>query len=475
MPDGNVVIDASFHEDPYLVKSIELSASEIVMDVGDRTTLSYTLCPYYAQEESVIWSSNNTVIVEVNESGMLTAKKAGKCTITATVASNPEAKDSCEVTVIQPVTGITLSESTLEMSQLGEMKQLVANVLPEDASNKTVKWTSSNTAVCTISENGTVVATGYGTATIVATTVDGGFPAACVVTVSQPITITAKSYSRVYGAPNPRFEYTVDGNGLNGIPQITCVATETSSVGIYPIVITKGSVTNSQVSYVNGTLTITKAPLTVSTKDYTRAFGEENPNFELNYTGFANDETESVLTSKPKATTTATANTDVGVYDITVSGGVAVNYDFSYVGGKLTIEKAYQSLTWNQDFSDVKQYEQIELTATASSGLDITYTVVGNQICSVYKIGNKQYVDCTGTGEAMIEAVQNGNKNYWQSTKIQKPIVIKPVSTMVNSVFTDNEGNVKIYDVAGNRIKKLQKGINIIRMSDGTTRKKYVK
>ena len=135
---------------------------------------------------------------------------------------------------------------------------------------------------------------------------------------------------------------------------------------IYPIELGGAEAKNYAISYENAQLTINKRQLTVSTKDYIRAYGEDNPNFELSYTGFVNNEDENVLISKPKATTTATKYSDVGVYAITIGNGVAENYDLSYVNGKLTIEKAYQTITWDQDFSDVKQYDQIELTATAS-------------------------------------------------------------------------------------------------------------
>ena len=84
-----------------------------------------------------------------------------------------------------------------------------------------------------------------------------------------PVTVTAKSYSREYGDANPSFEFTSEGATLNGVPEITCEATATSPVGTYPIVIKKGSVTNSSDTYVNGTLTITKAPLTINGGTYT--------------------------------------------------------------------------------------------------------------------------------------------------------------------------------------------------------------
>ena len=157
--------------------------------------------------------------------------------------------------------------------------------------------------------------------------------------VGPPIVVTAKSYTIEYGDDLPTFEYTSDGATLNGTPSITCEAKKTSSVGTYTIVITKGSVTNSNVTYVNGTLTIKKAPLTITVKDYTIKQGEALPTFEVTYEGFKNNETSEVLRKQPTITTTATSESALGEYDITASGAEAKNYDISYVKGKLTIVK----------------------------------------------------------------------------------------------------------------------------------------
>jgi hypothetical protein len=163
---------------------------------------------------------------------------------------------------------------------------------------------------------------------------------------SQNIVITAKSYSREYGDANPTFEYTVSGGSISGTPKITSSATQTSSVGTYAIKIEKGSVTNSNVTFVDGTLTISKAPLTITAKSYTRKQGEANPTFDVTYSGFKNGETSSVLTKKPTCYTTATTNSPVGTYDITVSGAEAQNYSFKYVKGTLTVtEKNQENFT----------------------------------------------------------------------------------------------------------------------------------
>ena len=160
------------------------------------------------------------------------------------------------------------------------------------------------------------------------------------VTEADPIVLTANSYTRVYGDDNPSFEYTTFGADLVGIPEITCEATKTSPVGTYPIVINKGSVSNYNDSYVNGTLTITKAPLTIKAGTYTRKQGEENPEFTLTYEGFKNDETKDVLTTQATVSTTATKESAVGEYEVKVSGAEAENYEISYTNGVLAVTEA---------------------------------------------------------------------------------------------------------------------------------------
>jgi len=153
------------------------------------------------------------------------------------------------------------------------------------------------------------------------------------------VTIAATSYSRQYGESNPTFEYDVKGGKLDGTPSVACEATVTSPVGEYDIVVTQGSVTTQNVTYVNGKLTITRAPLTITAKSYSIEKGEALPTFEADYTGFKNDETVDVLTKKPVLTTTATSNSEPGIYDIIVSDAEADNYEITYVSGKIEVKK----------------------------------------------------------------------------------------------------------------------------------------
>lgn len=152
------------------------------------------------------------------------------------------------------------------------------------------------------------------------------------------VTITAKSYTITYGDPIPTLEYTTKGATLKGTPTLTCDATSASPVGTYDIKVGMGSVTNEKVSLVDGTLTITKAPLTISAGNYTKKQGEENPTFTPTYKGFKNNETEAVLTKQPTVSCSATKDSPAGTYDVTVSGAEAQNYEITYKNGTLTIE-----------------------------------------------------------------------------------------------------------------------------------------
>lgn len=157
-------------------------------------------------------------------------------------------------------------------------------------------------------------------------------------TNQDAVTIKANSYTRLYGDPNPTFGYTVtEGTILSGQPEFTCAATQTSPVGTYDIILSKGTLSNSSVNLEKGTLTITKAPLTISAGNYEKKEGEPNPSFIPTFRGFKNGETNSVLTRQPVINCAATTNSPAGTYPVTVSGAEAQNYDINYEDGILTV------------------------------------------------------------------------------------------------------------------------------------------
>jgi len=161
------------------------------------------------------------------------------------------------------------------------------------------------------------------------------------VTVQEPLlTITANSYTRYYGEDNPIFEYIAEGAILRGKPQISCEATPSSPVGDYPIKVQKGNVSNGNVAFEDGILTIIKAPLTVTADNKTKKQGEAMPEFTATYSGFKNGETEAVLSAAPQFACDANEASAPGDYGIEVFGAEATNYEISYRNGTLTVTEA---------------------------------------------------------------------------------------------------------------------------------------
>ena len=294
------------------------------------------------------------------------------------------------------------------------------------------------------------------------------------------LTVTANNLDRLYYEDNPKltcyysgFVNGEDKSALTQEPTLSTTATKTSNADIYPITLSGGDAPNYRFKFISGALEVKKRRLTVSTDNYTRAYKEPNPTFVIRYAGFVNNENENVLQIKPTASTLATQDSDAGTYTINITGGAAANYDFAYNGGTLTIEKAYQTLTWNQSLEGVERYAQVELTATASSGLEVSYVLDNNNVCSIERIGNKVYLDCFGEGNVTIYAQQVGNHNYWPTTKIYKQISIG--ATGINNIPNEKALRIKRYATDGHVLSSPRKGINIIRMSDGTIKKVLVK
>lgn len=246
------------------------------------------------------------------------------------------------------------------------------------------------------------------------------------------LTIKAKDASKIYYEENPSFTYVCTGfvNGDNAStalqvqPTLSTIANQSSNVGTYEIVAKDASSNNYNIVYTSGVLTVNKRQLTAKVGSYERAYGEDNPSFSIEYEGFAGNDGESNLSIKPTAKTSAISTSNVGTYPINVSGGDATNYKFSYTSGVLTINKSEQTIEWNQDLSNVQVGSQVELTAVASSGLPVEYTMDSNNSASLYKVGSKTYIDCIAAGQILLRASQNGNNNYYGTPRVTNAINI---------------------------------------------------
>ena len=181
--------------------------------------------------------------------------------------------------------------------------------------------------------------------------------------IYEKATFTAKSYSIQYGSAIPALGYNVTGGPALGTPQLSTTATSASPVGTYPITISKGTVSNYGPTFVNGTLTITKAPLTITASSYTIEQGQPLPSFAVSYSGFKNGQTNAVLSKQPSITCSATSSSAPGTYDIIVSGATAGNYEISYVKGTLTITRpTHIELADGQTYSIAEDMDMEQIT-----------------------------------------------------------------------------------------------------------------
>jgi len=180
--------------DTVSVTGVSLKASTSLV-VGGTETLIAEISPSNATNKNVTWSSSNTDVATVSANGVVTGVSAGTAlVIVATKDGGYQAM--CNVTVSNfaiSVTGVSLKASTNLF--IGDIENLIAVITPENATNQNVTWSSSNSAVATVSANGTITAVSEGTATVTVTTVDGGHKANCAVTIS-PIAVTGVSLNK---------------------------------------------------------------------------------------------------------------------------------------------------------------------------------------------------------------------------------------------------------------------------------------
>ena len=215
---------------------------------------------------------------------------------------------------------------------------------------------------------------------------------------------------------------------------------------------------------------VTKAPLSIIADDVQRGYGEDNPELSCIYMGFKNGETEEVLDVLPTLYTTATKESNVGTYPIYASNAEAKNYDIRYERGSLVVNKASQNISWEQEFSNAKVGDIIELTATSSVGLPVKYRSSDSSVAYVLTQNGKQYVYILKSGLVILTAYQSGDANHEEAEEENKILNIQ--ATGINGVYTDLNTSCTYYTIDGRQITEPSKsGVTIVKMNDGTIRK----
>ena len=178
---------------PVPVSSVKLSKTATTVIVGKTTTLKATVAPSNAAVKTVKWTSTNSKVAAVSSKGVVKGVKVGTAYVRATATDGSKKYGQCKVTVApQKVTKVSLSKTAIKIFN-GKTYTLRASVAPSNATNKTVKWTTTNSKVATVTSRGVVKGVRPGTAYVKATAVDGSKKyAQCRVTVSaQKVTKVA--------------------------------------------------------------------------------------------------------------------------------------------------------------------------------------------------------------------------------------------------------------------------------------------
>ena len=227
--DGNFIATSEITVErlPISVTGVEVSPKTASLNIGNTIVIVADVFPSNADNKSIIWTSTDDAVISVDSNGQVTGISEGSAKIiveTLDGGFTAESNISVEINTID-VTGVEVNPSTLSM-EVGSTTVLNATVLPANATNASVSWSSDNESVATVDENGLVSGISDGTTTITVTAEDGGFTAEVVVIISE---IGCASIGLVA-------EYNISGTGYfeaNG-PSITASAGDWLILSVLP-------------------------------------------------------------------------------------------------------------------------------------------------------------------------------------------------------------------------------------------------
>lgn len=260
------------------------------------------------------------------------------------------------------------------------------------------------------------------------------------------LTVTPNPVSMIYGGTMPALTASYRGfaNGdnagnLSSAPTLSTTATATSPAGAYPITAAGGASSNYNFVYNTGTFTITPAALQVTALPQTKQYGQPDPTFTYTVTGLLNGDNTGIFTG----TLSRLPGENVGTYAITAGSlSAGGNYTLTYTGNSLIITIAPQRITWGQSLIvGCSDQTKVQLTAMASSGLPVTYSVADPNIASVS--GN--VLTLLRPGSTIVTATQAGDGNHLPAAAVTDTVFYQAASLIRqrwnDAIFFDNSSN----------------------------------
>lgn len=438
------------------VTKVKLNKTSLTMYTTQTVKLKATISPSNASNKKVTWKSSNTKVATVDSKGNVKAVKKGTATITCTAKDGSKKKATCKVTVNKKVavTSVKLNKTSVSIVK-GKTSTLKATVNPSNASVKTVKWSSSNKDVATVSSSGKITAVGVGTATITCKSSDNSKKkATCKVTVT-PVKVTSvalsKSSATIYpgksvtlkatispsNAANKKVKWTssnsnvatVDSSGVvrgikSGSATITCTAQDgskksasckiTVGVPVTGIMITASDTSiNAWYPGKTGKLTTTVVPSNATNKNVT---------WKSSNTKYATVDSKGNVTIvkynkyASSVTITATSKYDSSIKD---------TYKINIVKSKVAVESVKFSTdadSGNQHLWLVgKQYSLVASTVPSdASNNKLTFKSSNTKVATVTSNGTLKALKA-GTVKITATSVDDPTKSSSITIVVQKP------------------------------------------------------
>lgn len=320
---------------------------------------SFMLYAFYGKSKvDVTWASSDPSVAEISADGTVRTLKPGDVTFTATADENYSGATATFTLRVEKAY-INLYAADTVKTYNGDVQSVTlisgnagfTPVLSGTDKNVDVAYTLITDSSVTEPKNAGTYAVSF---TVTDERYSGGGNATLHINKAN-ITVKAKDISKEYGE-DPQYELEIvggDSNAATAAEMINYVtfasdgADKKAKVDTYDINVTLTSTGDDNRSFAvsdqKGTLTVTKAPLTIKAKDVVREYGAANPALEAEYTGFKNGETKDVLTGELTLSYNADINeqTPIGEHsNATKASGVSAdNYDITFAGGKVTVTK----------------------------------------------------------------------------------------------------------------------------------------
>ncbi|AQS18342.1 beta strand repeat-containing protein [Clostridium beijerinckii] len=415
--------------------SVSLNKAEDAITAGETDTLTATVLPGDATNQNVTWTSSNTNVATVDSNGVVTAVNAGSAIIVVATVDGSK-KATCTVTVtgtttVHP-TSVSLNKAE-DAITAGETDTLTATVLPGDATNQNVTWTSSNTNVATVDSNGVVTAVNAGSAIIVVATVDGSKKATCTVTVTGTTTVHPTSVSI-----NKADDTIVAGE------------TDTLTATVSPSNATNQNVTwlssNTNVATVDSNGVVTGVNAGSAIIIATTVDGSKKATCTITVTGNGNASVQQGIKGIVKDAVTNAGISGVSISVLNSSGATIATASSSSSGEfNITIpaDSGY-SVTLNKDGYIPSTYKNVEVTANQITYLE-TILQIDNQHAGL------------GTVTGTITNALNGQAVSGVTLNLRKGINVKS-GDIISTTITGDQGTYSITDLeAGNYTAEISK------------------